>query len=49
MGIMLEVKKELLQAVVDYLQEQPFKEVYRLINALMACKPIVSDNNNREK
>ncbi len=46
---MLEVKRELLQAVVDYLQEQPFKEVHRLINALMACKPIVSDNDSKEK
>ena len=36
----MEVDKELLQAVLNYLQEQPFKEVYGLINKLMQCKQV---------
>ncbi len=34
------IKESLLQAVLNYLQEQTYKEVYGLINALMQCKPV---------
>ena len=34
------VKKPLVQMLLNYLQEQPYRDVYGLINALMACKLI---------
>ena len=37
---MIAVKRELVQAVLDYLQEQPYKNVAGLINELMQSKPV---------
>jgi len=34
------VKAEVLQATLDYLQEQKYKDVNRLINKLMVSQPI---------
>lgn len=34
-----EVNQELLQAVIDYLVERPYKEVASLINGLAQVKP----------
>lgn len=44
----MEVKKELLQAVLNYLQERPYKDVAGLISALMQSKQIDGENQKEE-
>jgi hypothetical protein len=39
------ISLELVQALVDYLQQRPFIEVYQLINALTELKKYDAQNN----
>jgi hypothetical protein len=34
------IKQTLIQAILNYLKQQPYEQVYGFINALMSCKPI---------
>ena len=42
----LKVKKELLNDILNYLSEKPFKEVYKLIQDI---HQVAIDNNKEEK
>jgi len=35
----LEIERDLVQAVVNYLKTQPFEHVHALIGALLKCEP----------
>lgn len=45
----LEIDRELAQAITNYLQLKPFKEVHLLIAALMQCKEIVEPKPETEE
>ncbi len=37
---MIAVKRDLVQAILDYLQKQPYRDVAGLISELMQSKPV---------
>ena len=45
----LEIERNLVQAVVDYLKTKPFEEVNTLIQALLQCVPPEKKQEDNEK
>jgi hypothetical protein len=40
------VDVQLLQAIVNYLEKRPYKDVWALLAALKQCKPLTEEENN---